>query len=102
MPSPARRGSPLSRDRRNHADQYFQRPRVPGQSHYAAAESHSMSSTLTPHPDREILLRLLDEDLSLTERQKVDTHLEACRSCQRDMEEVREALNDYQQFHQIV
>jgi hypothetical protein len=61
-----------------------------------------MSSTLTPHPGHETLLRMLDGDLPGSERQAVDGHLESCRACQRELEEVRESLNGYLRFHDTV
>jgi hypothetical protein len=61
-----------------------------------------MSSTLTPHPDSEMLLRLMDADLPQGEWQQVDRHLAGCRVCQHELEGIREALGDYQLFHEGV
>jgi len=61
-----------------------------------------MISTLTPHPDPELLLRLLDDDLSLDEKETVASHLASCGPCRRELDEVREALTDYQHFHDDV
>jgi len=61
-----------------------------------------MSSTLTPHPPNESLLRLVDDDLPAPERQMVERHLGACGACRRELEEVRQALQDYLQFHESV
>jgi len=61
-----------------------------------------MNSTLTPHPDLELLLRLLDDDLSLDEKETIASHLASCGPCRRELDEVREALTDYQHFHNDV
>jgi hypothetical protein len=61
-----------------------------------------MNSTVTPHPDPELLLRLLDGDLSLDEKETVAGHLASCGPCRQELDEVREALTDYQHFHDQV
>ena len=55
-----------------------------------------------PHPDRETLLRLLDEDLSATDQQMVDDHLVGCVACRNELEEVRDAAREYLRFHMAV
>jgi hypothetical protein len=61
-----------------------------------------MSSTSSPHPDCEVLLRLVDDDLEIAERQRVDAHLGECRICQRELDSLREALEDFQEFHAVL
>ena len=61
-----------------------------------------MSNLYATHPDNETLLRLLDDDLSASEKQQVDTHVEGCSVCQRELKDLREALSDYLQFHELV
>ena len=61
-----------------------------------------MNSTLPPHPGEEILLRHLDDDLSPTDAHLLERHLGACDACRAKLEEVRETLNEYLQFHEMV
>lgn len=61
-----------------------------------------MSSSTSPHPDSEMLLRLVDEDLSAAERQEVDRHVQGCEECAQQVEALRETLGDYLKFHEAV
>jgi hypothetical protein len=56
-------------------------------------------NSVTPHPDPEMLLRHVDEDLSPAEMLTVREHLENCGDCRSRLHAMREALDDYRRFH---
>jgi hypothetical protein len=61
-----------------------------------------MNSTFPPHVDDEMLLRLLDEDLSDVEGRWAGSHLGDCNSCRSQLDDIRETLSEYEKFHEKV
>ena len=61
-----------------------------------------MNSTAGQHPDGEVLLRLLDDDVSSAEARLIDGHLAACFVCRTEFEELKAASSEYLQFHETV
>jgi anti-sigma factor RsiW len=57
-----------------------------------------MSSAM-PHPDPEILLRFIDQDLSPSESSEVSAHLLGCGDCRDRVRALDETLDDYGRFH---
>jgi hypothetical protein len=55
-----------------------------------------------PHPDPEILLRFIDQDLSPSESSEVSAHLLGCGDCRDRVRALEEALGDYGRFHRHV
>jgi hypothetical protein len=59
-------------------------------------------NSVTPHPDQEILLRLVDDDLSPHESRAIGDHLLGCADCRGRLAALRETLDHCDRFHREV
>src|SRR5690349_20686018 len=58
-----------------------------------------MSSASSSHPADELLLRLVDDDLSAAESGEIGDHVAACAQCRARVGDVQSTLFEYDRFH---